>query len=179
MIIKARNNRELLLCPLFPDHLAHLVNYLEKLSPETKKRFGPHPFDKESIARFYENPGLNSGYIARDLLTSEIVAYSVIRNGYLEHDSNRLLSYGMTLDAVTDRTFAPSVADEWQSLGVGNSLYQYILQDLMDTGAKRIILWGGVQCDNEKAINFYKKFGFTTLGRFEYHGWNFDMAADI
>jgi ribosomal protein S18 acetylase RimI-like enzyme len=38
---------------------------------------------------------------------------------------------------------------------------------------------GGVQSDNENAINFYTKAGFKMLGSFEHFGTNYDMMLTI
>jgi diamine N-acetyltransferase len=179
MIILTKNNNQVLLSKLTVYDFDHLVNYLDGLSAETKNRFGPHPFDLLSIKFFYELHNHNTGYIARDVLTQEIIAYSIVKSGYLAHDSARLQSYGLQLSHQTDCTFAPSVADKWQSLGIGNSLYEYINIELQSSGIKRIILWGGVQSNNEKAVRFYKKHGFRVLGEFEYNGLNYDMIKDI
>ena len=40
-------------------------------------------------------------------------------------------------------------------------------------------MWGGVQMDNEKAVNFYKRNDFRMLGQFTYNGENYDMIFDI
>ena len=156
----------------------NLCSYYNRLSDETRNRFGPHPFDKQSIVDIYNNP-LNFGYLAIDNQTDEIVAYAIVRIGFLEHDRNRLESYGLILDPETDATFAPSVADEWQSCGIGNRLFNFIMDDLKSKGIQRIILWGGVQCTNGKAVNYYKKNNFRILGEFEYHGANYDMILDL
>lgn len=179
MLIKSKNNKSLLLRQLSPDDIDKLADYFLRLGPDTIKRYGPHKFDKQSLFELYQNPGFHKAYIAEEIETSEIIAYSIIRTGYLEHDSFRLQSYGLTLDDKTDCTYAPSVADEWQSLGIGNSLFLFMLADLKTKGIKRIILWGGVQCDNQKAVNYYLKIGFSILGEFEYNGKNFDMVFDI
>ena len=99
--------------------------------------------------------------------------------GFLEQDAARLQSYGLTLNHETDCTYAPSVTDRWQSLGIGNGLFQYILSELHLTPVKRIILWGGVQASNETAISFYRKKGFRILGTFDYNGGNYDMVMDL
>ena len=164
---------------LTPGDIIQLSDYLQNLGPDTVKRFGPHGFDKQSISALYQNPDEYTGYIALEVETSEIVAYSVIKQGYLEHDGYRLQSYGLALNDKTDCTFAPSVADRWQSLGVGNSLFHFILDDLKAKGIKRIILWGGVQSDNLKAVNYYLKNEFKKIGQFEYNGSNDDMVLDI
>lgn len=179
MMQEAKNGRQLVLRHLESHDLEELLIYLNNLSAETRKRFGPHPFDRQSVIAFYDNPQEHRGYIAQDLATGAIVAYSIIKTGFLHYDSPRLQSYGLTLNERTDCTFAPSVADDWQSQGVGNYLWEFILDELKRKGIKRIILWGGVQSDNNKAINFYRKNGFRLLGRFEYNGWNDDMILEI
>ncbi len=179
MIIEAKNNKQVYFCRLSSNNIDHLCGYLQRLSTVTKSRFGPHGFDKPAVIDFYKLADEHWGYIALDNLTKEIIAYSVLKIGCLQHDRFRLESYGLKLNLYTDCTYAPSVADLWQSYGVGNALFQYLLSDLKSKGIKRIILWGGVQCDNEKAIGFYLKNGFKRLGRFEYNGWNEDMMLDI
>jgi ribosomal protein S18 acetylase RimI-like enzyme len=179
MIVYVKNGKSVLLRKLRMDDIDFLCSYLQHLSPDTLNRFGPHRFDKQSINEVYTNPDQYTGYIATDHETSEIIAYSVIKTGYLEHDRYRLQSYGLTLDEKTDCTLAPSVADPWQSQGVGNSLFLFMLADLKAKGIKRIILWGGVQSDNQKALNYYLKNRFRILGEFEYHGRNFDMILEI
>lgn len=179
VIFTAKNGRQVLLRRLDSGDLDRLLAYLEHLSEATKKRFGPHPFDRQSVIDFYDNPHVHLGYVAQDLASDAIVAYSIIKIGYLQHDSQRLQSYGLALDPATDCTFAPSVADVWQSCGVGKGLWTFILNDLKTRGIRRVILWGGVQSDNEKAVSFYRKNGFKTLGRFEYNGWNDDMMLEV
>jgi GNAT superfamily N-acetyltransferase len=179
MIIKTRNNRNVLLRKLTLNDVDGLFEYLQKLSPGTRKKFGPHLFDKQSIFDFYKNSEGNIAYGGFDCESSEMIAYFIVKTGYLPHDSARLQSYGLTLDDATDCTFAPSVADLWQGSGIGNSLFQYLLSELITTPIKRIILWGGVQCDNLHAVNYYKRNGFQILGQFIYNGENFDMAYDV
>lgn len=178
MIIIAKNGKPIYLRRLNYNDLGNLQKYLQELSTETRKRFGPHGYDPDSFNSFYTNH-LNIGYIAHEPGNKEIIGYSIIRMGFLEHDATRLQSYGLTLNHETDCTYAPSVADHWQSLGVGNGLFNYILSELHLTPVKRIILWGGVQSSNETAINFYRKKGFRILGTFDHNGQNVDMVMDI
>jgi ribosomal protein S18 acetylase RimI-like enzyme len=156
-----------------------LSEYYDQLSEVSKKRYGPHRFDKQSIIDLYGKGGSHLGYIAREVGSPAIIAYAIVRLGYLEHDLKRLKSYGLNMNVETDSVYAPSVADAWQSCGVGNSMFLYILEHLKRIGITRIILWGGVQADNEKAVGFYKKHGFQTLGEFEHNGINLDMMLEI
>ena len=179
MIIEVKNKSQVCLRRLHSNDHDHLFDYLQGLSAKTKERFGPHGFDKQSVIEFYQHSNEYRGYIAEDLLTQRIVAYSIVKIGCLQHDRFRLQSYNLLLNNQTDCTFAPSVADLWQGYGIGNALFQLILSDLQQKGIKRMFLWGGVQSNNEKAINFYLKIGFKRLGQFEYNGLNDDMILDI
>jgi diamine N-acetyltransferase len=178
-IFLSKNSKRVLLKQLETADLEMLCNYFIHLSTETKNRFGPHNFDLENLQKLYQVPGEYFGYIALDDTQSKIIAYSVIKMGFLDHDSQRLRSYGLILNPFTDCTFAPSVADEWQSQGIGNALFHFILEHLKTAGIQRIILWGGVRSNNIKAVNYYLKNGFYQLGQFEYQGLNTDMILDI
>ncbi|MBL7709059.1 MAG: hypothetical protein JNJ86_08295, partial [Chitinophagaceae bacterium] len=110
------NNKQILFRTLAIADQAALISYLQELSTETKKRFAPHPYDKGAVSYFFQTNPYNTGYIAEDTRDGSIVAYAVIRLGYLEHDGNRLYSFGFAPDHFTDVTYAPSVADHWQGL---------------------------------------------------------------
>lgn len=179
MIFITKNNREVELRKLSAEDLEDLAAYLQNLSQETKSRFGPHGFELEALKQVFLDSNDFLGFIAAEMSTGKIIAYSIVKKGILEHDRYRLESYGLQLDSVADCTFAPSVADDWQSKGVGKALYNFIINDLKSKGFRRIILWGGVQAGNEKAHEFYKKIGFATLGQFEHNGWNLDMVKEI
>jgi diamine N-acetyltransferase len=164
---------------LNPDDLDALTVYLNQLGDETKKRFGPHPFDTQSLIAVYEQTETYRGYIALDPETAAIVAYSVIKLGYVERDGLRFAGYGLPLNIETDCTFAPSVADAWQGQGIGNGLFQLILADLKPIGIERIVLWGGVQADNDRAVRYYTKHEFKVMGQFDRNGENYDMILDL
>jgi hypothetical protein len=93
----------------------NVYNYLQALSPSSKKRFGPHPFDQESVAAVLSDNGNMTAYGAFENNSGHLIAYSLIRHGVISHDKNRYLEYGITLCETADCTFAPSVADAWQN----------------------------------------------------------------
>jgi diamine N-acetyltransferase len=179
VIIHTKNSKQVLISTLGSNDLEGLLSYLANLSAETRKHFGPHPFDKAAVIDFYSNSESHQGFVAVDTATGVIIAYALIKTGYLHHDSARLQAYGIQLSSQTDCTFAPSVADAWQGFGIGHNLLHFIITMLKPQGFKRIILWGGVQADNTNAVNYYTKNGFTTLGQFDYNGLNYDMIFDI
>ncbi|MDX2285191.1 MAG: GNAT family N-acetyltransferase [Bacteroidia bacterium] len=180
MTFRTRQGHEILLAMLQPEALEELHAYLEGLSGDTRRRFGPHPFDLPSIVQLYGGSPEHRGYIARDPASGRIIAYAVVRIGFLPHDAPRLQSCGITPDAQTDCTFAPSVADAWQGCGLGDGLLTCVISDLKQhTAVRRIILWGGVQADNQRALRYYMRNGFRILGAFTYNGENYDMLREI
>ncbi len=169
---------EIIFRKLASSDLDDLLKYLHHLSSETKSRFGPHAFDRDSVINFYNCEDV-TGYVAEDKTSRSIAAYAIIKKGILQHDSERLLNYNYPGIEVNCCTFAPSVGDYWQSKGVGTKLFEFIIADVRLAGISKIILWGGVQAANEKAVNFYKKTCFKSLGLFEYNGTNIDMLLEI
>lgn len=161
------------------DDIEPLRDYLHNLSQETKSRFGPHEFDRATLDNLFIHNNEHLAYIGVLRNTGRVMAYVLVKKGFLEHDGPRLRSYGLTLSHETDCTYAPSVADDWQGKGVGTIIFEKILPELRLLGYKRIILWGGVQSDNSKAVAYYNKLGFISLGQFEFHGLNTDMICQI
>lgn len=156
-----------------------LLEFLQNLSPESKNRFGPHPFTEEGIHNLFYNSFEYKLYIAMDLNNNSIIAYTIIKLGWLNFEYPRLSSYNLTPTS-HDCTIAPSVADKWQSKGLGSKFLQYLINELgTKYSVKRLFLWGGVQASNNKAVAFYKKNGFKVLGEFEYNGSNFDMMLEV
>lgn len=157
-----------------------LLVYLNNISFATRSRFGPHLFDLEAIKQFYLPENNNIAYIIKHNESQEIIAYSIIKRGYVLNDKKRLEEIGIQLHPQTDCTFAPSVADDWQSHGLGKMMFDFLKIELQKQGFKRIILWGGVQATNEKAINYYLKYHFKKIGSFENKEIdNFDMLMDL
>lgn len=152
-----------------------LFDYFHHLSPLTKSRFGPHPFDWETIQALCKGEYKDYKCLVGVSPKGCIVAYTVIKKGYLEHELPRFSKYSIALDAHNDYTLAPSVADDFQSKGIGTLMIESLFEELARYNARKVVLWGGVQESNEVAVRFYKKHGFVTLGSFLNHGTNLDM----
>lgn len=166
---------------LEPNDNEKLLDYFDqRFSNDSKSRFGPHAFDKETIHAICQEPG---GEVIRYVAIDEennIVAYMLIKQGMIEWDKNRYLTRQQTYEHNISVTFAPSVADEWQRTGLGSLMNDYIEDDLRKKNIKNIILWGGVQLTNEKAVNFYKKSGYQFIASFWHEGKdNFDMVKTL
>lgn len=155
-----------------------LLCYLHHLSTETKSRFGPHAFDANAVIEFYKADDI-TGFVATDTTHNSIIAYAITTEGILQHEKDRLSSYNYPDIGNDAITFAPSVADNWQGKGIGKVMFEFIVNYCRQKNIRRIILWGGVQSTNKKALHFYQKLGFVTLGEFEYNGLNQDMVLEI
>ena len=165
--------------PIHAEDESALLTYLQHLSSESRSRFGPHPFDAptvRSICQRQHNDWLT--FVAVDP-RGQIAAYVVVKIGYLGFEEARYRGYGLKLDHQRDYTLAPSVADEWQSKGLGDRILRYVVARLRERGADKIVLWGGVQARNCRARRFYQKHGFRYLGDFEHHGVNHDMVLQL
>ena len=158
-----------------------LYNYLQNLSTESRSRFGPHPFDQQTINSICEQPDKDiQRYIAVDESTSVIEAYMLIQLGMIEADQQRYAQRNQFFSHDTTVTYAPSVADDWQSAGLGTAMVNIIETELKNRGIHHIVLWGGVQATNLKAINFYKKNGYQFVASFWYDDKdNHDMIKEL
>ncbi len=179
MKFKTKNNKEVSFRNFEIKDTNLLFSYLQSLSETSKSRFGPHPYDFEAITNFYSKDKTNIGIIGIDIKNSQIIAYSIIKQGQILADFERYKSYQITLSEINDFTYAPSVADEWQSQGLGDAMFKYLKKLLQNTDCERIVLWGGVQKSNEKAVNYYQKNGFKIYGQFENNVDNWDMALNV
>ncbi len=159
-----------------PSDSEALTNYLEQLSVNSRSRFGPHPFDNKTVDLICnKNYKGYRAYICLDM--NDIVGYIVVVKGYIEGDRERYSNYSIQYNKETDFTLAPSVADKYQSKGVGTKLYLFVENELIKKGTQKIILWGGVQLSNKKAVRFYQKQKFKVLGEFRHNNMdNLDMV---
>jgi GNAT superfamily N-acetyltransferase len=73
------------------------------------------------------------------------------------------------------------VADAFQNQGVGSLLMARLIQIARRLGCKRMVLLGGTQAANHRAVHFYQKHGFRTVGTFEWPAGcdNYDMLLEL
>jgi GNAT superfamily N-acetyltransferase len=178
MTALTKQNKPIVLRKLNASDMDRLLYYLHTLSIATARRFQPHAYQKEDLYQFYHNTA-HEAYVAVDPANDQIIAYTVLKKGCVDHDYPRLQQYGVSILQDDAFTIAPSVTDEWQSLGVGQLLLNYVIEDMKNRNVKQLILWGGVQTDNTKALHFYLKNGFSSLGHFQYNGLNEDMMLTL
>ncbi|MGC3997534.1 MAG: GNAT family N-acetyltransferase [Anaeromyxobacter sp.] len=172
---------DLTLRRLEPGDRDRLQAFLDALSPETRRRFGPHPFDPATVAALCEAAPTDAAtwrWLALDA-EGQVLGYALARRGHLSHDAVRIAGYGAPLVEPEDAFFAPAVADRSQARGLGTALLEQAAAELRADGRRRLFLWGGVQKDNARAVAYYLRNGFELLGEFEHQGWNLDMVKAL
>jgi GNAT superfamily N-acetyltransferase len=178
--VTLKSGESLILRPLQPDDALLFGAYLENLGAETRRRFGPHPLNREMAAILcgQVNPAVVLRLITLNA-AGEMVAYFILEWGIAEPEQTRYAGYGIALDPLTDCTFAPSVADAYQSSGLGSAMLPTLLATAREQGRRSVVLMGGTQATNARAIHFYEKFGFRKVGEFMTEINNWDMFLEL
>jgi GNAT superfamily N-acetyltransferase len=179
MMITTKDHRKVEFLKYSNEYSGKLLVYLQGLSQETRNRFGPHSFTEEGIVEVFNGSAEVSGHIATEVGSGQIVAYSLIMTGFLQADRIRYKVYDVQFPGSGVCTFAPSVGDQWQSSGLGSRMFEFILGEIKQSGFSTMILWGGVQAANFRAVSFYLKHGFVEVGRFLHNGENIDMMRHL
>ena len=156
--------------------LPHLLSYLYHLDHETRERFAPHAFNLQTLIELFHHPSYE-GYLLIEPESSFIIGYTITHLGYFGHDLSRYNQYTLLNHHYSSAMYAPSLASEWRGKGVGKLFWQFIQTDLLHKQIKQVLLWGGVQAQNEIAVRYYHSLGFQTLGEFEMNSKaNIDMV---
>ena len=169
--------------PMRSDDSIPFGAYLDSLSADTRSRYGPHPFNQETADAICAT--LDPSDILRMVATiphngeERVIAYILLKLGIHEDDGRRYKELGIPLAPDTDVTLAPSVADDYQNQGLGSLMMRHIIGIASRLGRQRIVLWGGVQATNARAIHFYEKWGFHKVGEFYTDKNNHDMILDL
>lgn len=180
MLLKLKNGQKVTIRLLQREDTQNLFNYLSSLSLETKSRFGPHPFDWQTAETICNHADDVKRYIAVEEATGNIISYMLFKQGMIYWDEKRYSERGQQYNYDTTVTYAPSVADNYQSTGLGSLMYAAIENELRTKNIQHIVLWGGVQTGNERAVNFYKKFGYALKGTFWHDEKdNLDMVKQL
>ena len=167
---------DLLVRPLQATDVAALARLFADLSDVSRGFYGPHPLTADFAQALCA--GAEVAGQCRWLAASgdELVAYLLLDDASGSAELTRLQGYGQPLPSAPLRLFAPLVAEAWQSRGVMNAVMPQLLQRLVQPQGCALLLLGGVQAGNGRALGFYRKWGFAELGRFHWQGVdNIDM----
>jgi len=175
-IITGRDGHEYLLRKLEMNDKALLSEYFTALSAETKSRFGPHPLTDEFAANLCSKTGDSADrFVIVPKNEAKIVGYFIVEFELSPHEKGRYLSQGIMLEQGLDVLFAPSVADDYQNCGLASQVMPAIILHARQKGARSLVLMGGTQATNSRAIAFYEKFGFLKFGGYQTEVFNHDM----
>lgn len=186
--ITLRDGRHATVRPLEPTDVEPLTAYFLGLSADTRRRYGPHPFDlatAEVLCAAADDPETTRFVAALPgPRGEEIIAYMILTRSIWDDDRRR---YGDASAAAIGEgcgCLAPSVADAYQGQGIGGQMAGHVLRAARILGLRRVILMGGVQATNYRARRLYARLGFRRAGDFwvqqgERHVFNYDMALDL
>ena len=148
-----------------------LATFLSNLSEETHRRFAPHAFDPTTIHELAAEKDPDClRFVALDHHTANVVAYMLFDRSSLKWEIRRAVSNGFNIDKDKSVRFAPVLANAWQGSGLAGLMFGLVRDRLQLAGFDTILLWGGVQASNTKAIRFYERIGFVQAGRFWHEG---------
>jgi len=184
--ITLRDGRQATVRPLEASDVEPLTAYFLSLSPDTRSRYGPHPFDRATAERFCAS--INNDIVVRFIAVlndggpePEIVGYMILSRELWPDDQKR---YGGRLRQGECACFAPSIADAYQDQGVGTQIARHVLASAREMGIRQVILMGGVFAGNDRARHFYAKLGFREMGDFWLHiqgqdFFSYDMMLEL
>ena len=182
--VRLRTGDDFLLRPLEAEDVELLGDYFEGLSEETITRYRPHEFDRETAeeicAELDRTRDLRMIALTLDEDEERMAAYFIVAWTAREGEMKRYAGYGIELDPRLDCTLAPSVADQWQDMGLGTLMLRHVLEVAALVGRRFMVLGGGTRAENERAIHFYAKHGFRKVGEFEAADVNnYDMILEL
>jgi len=97
----------------------------------------------------------------------DVGSYFILLLGVGDPTVERYRGHGVALDPGTTCTFAPVVADAYQNKGVGSALVPGVFDAARRLGFATCVLMGGTRTVNHRAIRYYEKAGFRTVGAFD------------
>jgi RimJ/RimL family protein N-acetyltransferase len=157
----------LLIRPLEPADVEALAHFLSQLSPQTRRFSTFDGFDSaaaqtlcHAIARY------DKLRIVIQSAANRIVGLLEFSFAITDDDRLRYTAYDVTFSSETDCRFGPTLADDYQSRGIGTLALPFVTDAARKFGRRRIILWGGVLAENARAIRYYEKNGFQRMGKF-------------
>lgn len=159
------------LCPTDADALA---TYFDQLGAESRRHFQPHPLTPAAAIQVCAAKGSTTLRFVIEH-ASCLVGYFIIDTVLSVHEWGRYAEQGIALVPGRDFLFAPSVHEKWQNKGVASLAMPCILEVCRAWGARSLVLMGGTQATNTRAIAFYEKFGFTRHGGYQTDVFNHDM----
>lgn len=165
---------DLLLRLLQPADAGKLGDYFDTLSARSKSRFQPHPLTRKQAAAVCASDGVETVRLVIEH-SRAIIGYFILEPRVSVHEVARYREHGIMLQPGLDFMFAPSMGDAFQNRGIASSAMPHVIDLARGRGARSLVLMGGTQATNARAIAFYEKFGFRRFGGYQTEVFNHDM----
>ncbi len=180
--LQTHSGEEITLHPLLHFDIEGLTSFLENLSTDTRRLSTFDSYDKVTATELCN--AISKYDKLRFVLESqskEIVGLIEFTLDIPQNVIDKYITYGLTIDTGYTCRFGPTLADKYQSQGLGSLLFPYVIKIAKLLGKKRIILYGGVFADNSRAIHYYEKHGFKIAGKYNNDDGveNLDMILDL
>jgi len=180
-VIQLNNGEKVIFRPLLSTDPNNLAFFLKGLSKETRKLSTFDGYDFNTAKELCN--AINMYDKLRFVIENEsnvIVGLIELSFGFPESDLKRYSQAGHIINPETTLRFGPTLADNYQNIGLGSKVFSYIVEIVKQFGKQNIILWGGVLEDNKRAIHYYEKQGFRIVGTFtNNHIKHLDMMLNI
>jgi len=152
--------------PLLATDVKLLTQFLLSLSKTTQESYILDSYDGKTASQMCEDINRYDKLRFVGLIDEKIVGLFEFSMDLTKEDINRFNNYGIKLKQGEDCRFGPCISNNLQGTGIASILFPYIIKIAKILGQKRIILWGGVFSDNNRAIKYYKRNGFKKVGEF-------------
>ena len=142
-----------------------LGNFFIGLSERTKKWYSPHDFTQNRAnlickeIEYRKHKPIDKRVVA--ICNKEIIGYCILLFLWRKWDKIRYYNkYNMIVSNDDVCTIAPCISDDYQGIGLGGEIMDYIIQVAKQHNKKIIVLWGGVVVKNNRAVDYYRKNNF-------------------
>jgi GNAT superfamily N-acetyltransferase len=156
--------------PLHRADMAALTEFLQSLSPQTRKRWNGPGYGRTTAAKLCAGNGKTDRLCLVGVREApgepQILALMEISVVLTQVDAERYQTYDVMLNAEETVRFGPVVRDSHQARGLASALMPTVFAVARRLGRQCIILWGGVTDENRAAIRFYQKHGFRAVGHY-------------
>lgn len=165
--LRLDSGERILFRPLMAKDVGVLTKFLQGLSEETRRFSTFESYDKKMATKLCD--AINRYDKLRFVLVnvrSQIAGLIEFSFGIPAGDIKRYEGYKNKLNKDTDCRWGITLADKYQNKSIGTLIFPTIVKLVTQFDKRRIILYGGVLADNYRAIHYYSKLGFRSVGAF-------------
>lgn len=167
-MLNPKDNSIIIVRPLEAKDINELAEFLKGLSLKTRRFCTYDGYDLKTAQEFCDAISRYDKlrFVASLKDHKQIISLFEFSFDVPEGDKKRYLNYKIQLNSENDCRLGPCIADNYQNRGLGSLIFPHMIEVAKQFRQKRIILWGGVLSDNQRAIHYYEKLGFEYLGKY-------------